>query len=125
MPVESLTAEPRRDCPLRPRLVALRETQRIAHPDWHNAPAQSFGDRRAWPAIAGLAPGLRVVIALGRIAHQSAVKAFGHGAEHRLPGGLILLDSYHCSRYNQNIGRLTGAMFKAVFARAVALREGG
>ena len=73
---------------------------------------------------------LRVVVALGQIAHQSAVKALGgklpklpfaHGAEHRLPSGLLLIDSYHCSRYNQNTGRLTDAMFEAVFERAVTL----
>lgn len=77
-------------------------------------------------------PGLRVVIALGREGHQSAVKAlggklpnapFGHGAEHRLAGGVTLVDSYHCSRYNQNTGRLTEAMFDAVFTRALALRS--
>ncbi len=71
-----------------------------------------------------------VVIALGQIAHQSAVKAlggklpklrFGHGAEHRLPKGQWLIDSYHCSRYNQNTGRLTPEMLEAVVARAVAL----
>ncbi|HEY0314778.1 MAG TPA: uracil-DNA glycosylase [Sphingomonas sp.] len=75
-------------------------------------------------------PNLRIVVALGQIAHQSAVKALGgklpkmpfaHGAEHRLPSGLLLIDSYHCSRYNQNTGRLTDAMFESVFARAVAL----
>lgn len=74
----------------------------------------------------------RVVIALGQIAHQSAVKAmggrlpkatFGHLAEHRMPDGRILIDSYHCSRYNQNTGRLNAAMFEAVFARAVELRQ--
>lgn len=74
----------------------------------------------------------RVVIALGQIAHQSAVKAMGgelpkarfaHLAEHRMPDGRILIDSYHCSRYNQNTGRLTPAMFEAVFARALALRD--
>jgi uracil-DNA glycosylase family 4 len=74
---------------------------------------------------------LKVVVALGQIAHQSAVKALGgklpkmpfaHGAEHRLPSGLILVDSYHCSRYNQNTGRLTAPMFEAVFERALALR---
>jgi len=79
-------------------------------------------------------PKVRVVIALGQIAHQSAVKVlggrlpkarFGHLAEHRMPGGRILIDSYHCSRYNQNTGRLTTAMFEAVFERATALgREG-
>ncbi|MBA3880354.1 MAG: uracil-DNA glycosylase [Sphingobium sp.] len=76
-------------------------------------------------------PKLSVVIALGQIAHQSAVKALGgrlpkarfaHLAEHALPGGQTLIDSYHCSRYNQNTGRLTAAMFGAVFERAVALR---
>jgi|SRR5579859_2409304 len=75
---------------------------------------------------------LKVVVALGQIAHQSAVKALGgklpklrfdHGAEHRLPSGVMLLDSYHCSRLDQNTGRLTAPMFEAVFARAVALRD--
>jgi uracil-DNA glycosylase family 4 len=72
-------------------------------------------------------PKVKVFVALGAIAHQSAVKAlggrlpkakFGHCAEHRMPDGRILLDSYHCSRYNQNTGRLTPEMFAAVFARA-------
>ena len=76
-------------------------------------------------------PNARVFVALGQIAHQSAVKVlggrlpkarFGHLAEHRLPDGHMLIDSYHCSRYNQNTGRLTAAMFEAVFARALELR---
>lgn len=78
-------------------------------------------------------PNARVFIALGQIAHQSAVKIlggrlpkarFGHLAEHRMPDGRILIDSYHCSRYNQNTGRLTAEMFEAVFARAIAVRDG-
>jgi uracil-DNA glycosylase family 4 len=81
------------------------------------------------PALEAM-PNLRVVIALGQIAHQSAVKAlggklpkakFGHLAEHRFPSGMILIDSYHCSRYNQNTRVLTADMFEAVFARAVEL----
>lgn len=73
---------------------------------------------------------LKVVIALGQIAHQSAVKAlggrlpkapFGHGNVHRMPSGMLLIDSYHCSRYNQNTGVLTAEMFEAVFARALEL----
>ena len=77
-------------------------------------------------------PKARVFVALGQIAHQSAVKAlggrlpkckFGHLAEHRMPDGRILIDSYHCSRYNQNTGRLTTEMFEAVFARAAELRD--
>jgi uracil-DNA glycosylase family 4 len=206
--------EPPRDCPLCPRLAEFREAQRLAHPEWFNAPVPSFGDPEAWLAIVGLAPGLqganrtgrpftgdfagillyetlieyglaegafdarpddglrltgaiiinavrcvppqnkptpleihtcrefltpnldalpnlRVVVALGAIAHQSAVKAlggrlpkcrFGHLAEHRMPSGAVLIDSYHCSRYNQNTRVLTAEMFEAVFARAVELR---
>ncbi|PTQ12914.1 uracil-DNA glycosylase [Sphingomonas oleivorans] len=76
-------------------------------------------------------PNLKLVVALGQIAHQSAVKAlggklpkapFGHLAEHVLPSGLTILDSYHCSRYNQNTGRLTAEMFEAVFERAMHFR---
>lgn len=76
-------------------------------------------------------PNARVFLALGQIAHQSAVKVlggrlpkakFGHLAEHRMPDGRVLIDSYHCSRYNQNTGRLTTEMFEAVFARAVGVR---
>lgn len=74
-------------------------------------------------------PNLRVVVALGQIAHQSAVKAlggrlpkakFGHLAEHVFPE-ITLVDSYHCSRYNQNTRVLTAEMFEAVFARALEL----
>ncbi|NTS66270.1 uracil-DNA glycosylase [Sphingomonas sp. HHU CXW] len=81
---------------------------------------------------AAVLPNVRVFVALGQIAHQSAVKMlggrlpkakFGHLAEHEMPDGRILLDSYHCSRYNQNTGRLTTEMFEAVFARALELRE--
>ena len=45
---------------------------------------------------------------------QSAL-AFGHGARHLLPDGRILIDSYHCSRYNTQTRRLTGAGFQNVF----------
>ena len=212
MPPESPVPEPPHDCPLCPRLVALRQELRCRHPDWWNAPVPAFGDRNAWLAIVGLAPGMhganrtgrpftgdhsgilfyrtllkfglaagdyaehvedglrltgcvilnsvkclppqnkplpaevancrayyeaarallpniRVLVALGRIAHDNAVRSaggrlaaypFAHLAEHRLPDGRILIDSYHCSRYNQNTGRLTEAMFEAVFARAVS-----
>ncbi len=76
-------------------------------------------------------PNLRVVLALGQIAHQSAVKAlrgklpkhpFAHGAVHRLHSGAVLVDSFHCSRLNTNTGRLTPEMFEAAFASAVAAR---
>ena len=72
----------------------------------------------------------RVIVALGRVAHDSVLRAlrlplaahrFAHLAEHRLEHGGILLDSYHCSRYNVQTGRLTPAMFEQVFHRARAL----
>ncbi len=209
----STLAEPARDCPLCPRLVAYRARNAAENPDWFNGPAPSFGDPLGQLLVVGLAPGrtganrtgrpftgdyagdllystlltygfasgayradpadgltlsdamisnavrcappenkptpaeisvcnrfltarmaalprLRVVIALGRIAHDAALKALGerpsrfafaHGAEHPLPGGRVLIDSYHCSRYNTQTRRLTEAMFHAVFARGRAL----
>jgi uracil-DNA glycosylase family 4 len=207
-------AEAPRDCPLCPRLVAFRHQCRAEHADWWNAPVPAFGDREAWLAIVGLAPGkqganrtgrpftgdyagellyatllkfglaegeyradphdglslkgaiilnavkclppenkplpeeiatcrtyfeaalanlpkVRVLVALGQIAHVAAARApglppsstkFGHGAENVAPDGRILLSSYHCSRYNQNTGRLDAAMFESVFERAIGLR---
>jgi len=65
-----------------------------------------------------------VLLALGRIAHEGSLRALGapgrhhvfaHGAEHTLRGDVRLFDSYHCSRYNTNTGRLTTAMFERVF----------
>ncbi|HET7709047.1 MAG TPA: uracil-DNA glycosylase [Sphingomicrobium sp.] len=203
-------AEAPRDCPLCPRLVALRRECRAEHPEWWNAPVPAFGDPDAWLAIIGLAPGkhganrtgrpftgdfagellyatlrkfglaqgqygadpsdglhlkgaiilnavkclppqnktlpveetncrpflmegiaslprLTTLIALGKVAHDSLCRSFGmplsatrfaHGAEHRLPGGKRMIDSYHCSRYNQNTRRLDAAMFEAVFEQA-------
>ena len=67
--------------------------------------------------------GLRVILALGRVAHDATLAALGkkrtlypfrHGAMHE--AGRLLADSYHCSRYNTNTGRLTAAMFEDVFA---------
>ena len=67
---------------------------------------------------------LQVILALGSIAHNSVLRTlghkqsaykFGHTAEHLLPEGPLLIDSYHCSRYNTNTGRLTTKMFHTVF----------
>nr|WP_294851793.1 uracil-DNA glycosylase [uncultured Sphingomonas sp.] len=209
-------AEPARECPLCPRLAAMRTACRVEHPDWYNAPVPAFGDPDAWLAIVGLAPGkqganrtgrpftgdhagdllfatlakyglsqgeyrsdpnddvhltgaiivnavkclppdnkptpmeihncrpflheglallsnLKVVVALGQIAHGSAAKILGirpaaakfaHLAEHIAPDGRVMIDSYHCSRYNTNTGRLTPQMFEAVFDRALELKNG-
>jgi uracil-DNA glycosylase len=75
-------------------------------------------------------PRLAAIVALGRIAHDSLIKAlglrasqhrFGHGARHEIAEPrLILFDSYHCSRYNTNTGTLTPEMFRAVFAAVSA-----
>jgi len=71
-----------------------------------------------------------VVLALGAIAHGAVLRArglkqsahrFAHGAEHQLPGGRVLFDSYHCSRYNTNTRRLTEEMFREVVGRATAV----
>jgi uracil-DNA glycosylase len=71
----------------------------------------------------GEMPRLRGIVALGRIAHETVVKAlgakrsaaeFGHGAKAAI-GELTLFSSYHCSRYNTNTGVLTPQMFRAVF----------
>jgi uracil-DNA glycosylase family 4 len=82
-------------------------------------------------ALAAL-PTVRIIVALGQIAHVAAAKSmglagtrFGHGVEAVAPSGRILLSSYHCSRQNTNTGRLTHAMFESVFERAVALGELG
>ena len=73
-------------------------------------------------------PRLRGIVALGRVAHESTVKALGlraaaapfaHGAVH-LAGKVKLYDSYHCSRYNTNTRVLTPEMFRSVFARVRA-----
>uniref|UniRef100_UPI000B868107 uracil-DNA glycosylase n=1 Tax=Belnapia rosea TaxID=938405 RepID=UPI000B868107 len=200
--------QPDRDCPFCPRLAALREANRAAWPDWHNAPVPSWGPREAPLMVLGMAPGqrganrtgrpftgdhagrllyatllkyglargtylerpddgmeltgcrvtnavrcvppanlpepaeiracntflqgelqgmprLRVVLALGVLAHDACLRAldlkrsatrFSHGALHPLPGGLLLADSYHVSRYNTSTRRLTTEMFEAVVA---------
>jgi uracil-DNA glycosylase family 4 len=59
-------AEPGRDCPRCPRLVAFRKQHRKAQPEWHNAPVASFGPRNARLLIVGLAPGLRGANRTGR-----------------------------------------------------------
>lgn len=73
---------------------------------------------------------LKIVVALGVVAHNTALSAFGerraahrfsHGATHDLRTGVVLTDSYHCSRYNTNTGRLTEEMFEDVF-RTVSQR---
>jgi uracil-DNA glycosylase family 4 len=72
-----------------------------------------------------------IMVALGRIAHETFVSAngerrsqfpFAHGRVHKI-GALTLIDSYHCSRYNTNTGVLTPQMFRDVFAQACKMLE--
>lgn len=88
--------------------------------------------RRYFEASLAALPKVRVLVALGQIAHVAAARAlgmkpsavkFGHGAEAQADDGRILLSSYHCSRYNQNTNRLNAEMFEAVFAQAATYRS--
>ncbi|MCK9284706.1 MAG: uracil-DNA glycosylase [Rhodocyclaceae bacterium] len=69
-------------------------------------------------------PQVKAILALGLVAHKAVLMAsglkqsalpFGHGLRHTLPDGRVLVDSYHCSRYNTNTGRLTETTFEDVF----------
>lgn len=93
--------------------------------------------RRFLAATLAGVPRLCCIVALGRVAHDSVLRAlsqrpaafpFEHGREHRvvadtLGRDLALIDSYHCSRLNTSTGALTPDMFRAVFARARAVLE--
>lgn len=75
-------------------------------------------------------PQLTVILALGKIAHDSLIRMhnlkptdyrFAHGNMHRLTDSYVLIDSYHCSRYNMNTRRLTEKMFEDVFIQATRI----
>jgi uracil-DNA glycosylase family 4 len=107
----------------------ITNSVRCVPPENKPEPAEVSACRAFLAAEIAAMPALRVVLALGATAHGSALATLGeirarfrfaHGAVHRLGGGLLLADSYHCSRYNTNTGKLTVAMFESVFA---ALRQ--
>lgn len=111
--------------------VFITNAVRCAPPGNRPTTAEIHACRPFLAASLASLPNLRVVLALGQIAHQSAVKALGgklpkarfaHGAVHRLPSGLHLVDSYHCSRLNTSTGVLTADMFRAVVEQAARLR---
>ncbi len=81
--------------------------------------------RPFFEARLGALPKLRIMLALGRIAHDQVLATlklrkaeypFAHGRRHQVRPGLVLYDSFHCSRYNTNTGRLTVDMFRSVFS---------
>ena len=104
MPItEAGVAEPPRDCPLCPRLVAYRAENQAAHPDWWNGPAPSFGDPEARLLVVGLAPGRAGANRTGRpftgdfagvLLYETLIKSgFARGAYAARPDdGLELLD---------------------------------
>jgi uracil-DNA glycosylase family 4 len=121
--------EQRPDDSLRLKGVAIVNSVKCVPPQNKPTPQEIATCTRNYsaPALAAL-PRVRVLVALGRIGHDAVIRAvggrlaafpFGHLAEHLLPDGRALIDSYHCSRYNQNTGRLSAPMFEDVFARAL------
>jgi uracil-DNA glycosylase family 4 len=107
-------------------LVDCRITNavRCVPPENKPVPAEVTACRRFLATELAALPRLGVVLALGTVAHHAVLAAlgerrasfpFGHGALHVLACGKLLADSYHCSRYNTNTGKLTPDMFEAVF----------
>ena|SRR5579871_547701 len=108
-------------------LVDCRITNAVRCVPPENKPvgAEIVACRRFLAAEVASLSRLVAILALGAIAHQAILAAldlpqrtakFRHGAQHALPNGVTLADSYHCSRYNTNTGRLTIEMFDAVIA---------
>ena len=123
--------EERPDDTLRLKEIAIVNSVRCLPPQNKPTPEEVATCRAYYTLSLAALRNVKVLIALGQIAHGSAVRTaggklsaykFGHLAEHRLPDGRILIDSYHFSRYNQNTGRLTAEMFEEVFARARELK---
>jgi uracil-DNA glycosylase family 4 len=112
---------------------------RCAPPGNKPAPAELDRCREYLVAELALLKRTRVVLALGRIGHEAWLRAsgwwqrlpvrdrprFAHAAEATLPDGIVLLSSFHPSRQNTQTGKLTPAMWRAVFARARRLVDRG
>lgn len=104
--------------------AAIANAVRCVPPENKPTTAEIATCRRFLAATIATMPRLAAILALGRIAHDSTVAALGlkrstapfaHGAVHEVRPGFVLHDSYHCSRYNTNTGRLTEGMFRSVF----------
>jgi uracil-DNA glycosylase len=117
------------------RLIGCRITNSVkcVPPENKPTPAEIRTCNRFLAADLARVSTRSVLLALGSIAHNAALRAlalkpseykFAHAAEHDLQTGHVLLDSYHCSRYNTQTGRLTEKMFADVFARARKLVDG-
>lgn len=119
----------RRDDGLKLRGAVILNAVKCLPPANKTLPAEEVNCRPFLVAAIDALPKLRSFIALGKVAHDTLCRAFAvplarasfaHGAIHELPGGKVLIDSYHCSRLNQNTGVLTATMFDAVFEQALA-----
>jgi uracil-DNA glycosylase family 4 len=122
--------EARPDDRLKLKGCRITNSVRCVPPENKPTPEETSTCRTFLKATLETMQDLQVIVALGRIAHDSTLRAlalklsdhpFAHATEHRLPRNVVLIDSYHCSRYNTNTGRLTTAMFEDVFAKASAL----
>jgi len=110
---------------LRLQRARITNAVRCVPPQNRPEPAEIAACGRFLVAEIARLPNLRAILALGAIAHNAVLAAkglrraaypFAHGAVHELPDGIVLADSYHCSRLNTNTGKLTPAMFEAVIA---------
>jgi uracil-DNA glycosylase family 4 len=111
------------------RLLDARITNAVKclPPENKPLPAEIKTCNRYLSAELAISKAARVMLALGAIAHLSVLRAYGlapgkykfaHAAEHDIGEGRVLIDSYHCSRYNTQTRRLTTPMFEAVVERA-------
>lgn len=114
----------RPDDGLRLKNCMITNAVRCVPPENKPTPEEIKTCRPYFEARVAALPKLRVMLALGRIAHDQTLTAlglrkafypFGHGARHDIGNGRVLYDSFHCSRYNTNTGRLTVEMFRSVF----------
>ncbi len=118
----------RADDGLRLAACAITNAVRCVPPQNKPTPLEIASCRPHLSATIAALPKLEAILALGRIAHDSVLRAFGyklgewpfgHGREHVLSSSanhsIVLFDSYHCSRYNTNTGVLTAKMFRDVF----------
>jgi uracil-DNA glycosylase family 4 len=107
------------------RRVRVTNAVRCVPPLNKPQPSEVASCRRFLAAEIGIMPRLQAILALGAIAHYAVLATFGlrralfpfkHGRMHALSDGLMLADSYHCSRLNTNTRKLSPAMFEAIFA---------
>lgn len=120
----------RHDDGLRLRDCMISNAVRCAPPLNKPTPEEIATCRQFLSAQIADLPHLRAILCLGVVAHESTLRALGlklkaapfrHGARHDAAQHITLFDSYHCSRYNTNTGRLTAPMFESVFQDVRAL----